>query len=99
MPKRKIDWYGPRLRQLREAAGLTQEELGKRVDLAGSQINKLETNISQPMLATALAIAAALSQPITAFIPEGVTIDVFQEEASSPKGKPAGKRKPHGKGG
>jgi transcriptional regulator with XRE-family HTH domain len=73
MPKRKIDWYGPRLRELRETASLSQAELGKRVDLAGSQINKLETNVNQPTLATALAIAEALSVPITAFLPEGST--------------------------
>lgn len=67
MPKRKIDWYGPKLRELRKEAGLSQAELGEQVDLAGSQINKLETNVSQPTLATALAIADALSVPIERF--------------------------------
>src|SRR5581483_11319466 len=67
MPRRKIDWYGPRLRQLREAAGLSQADLGKQVNVAGSQINKLETNVNQPTLATALAIAEALGMPIEAF--------------------------------
>src|SRR5205809_918254 len=71
MPKRKIDWYGPRLREVREGAGLSQAELGKRVDLAGSQINKLETNVNQPTLATALAIAEALGVPLTDFLPTG----------------------------
>jgi transcriptional regulator with XRE-family HTH domain len=46
----------------------TQAELGERVELAGSQINKLETNVSQPTLATALAIADALGVPITEFL-------------------------------
>jgi transcriptional regulator with XRE-family HTH domain len=71
MPKRKIDWYGPRLRQLRGQAALSQAELGRRVDLAGSQINKLETNVNQPTLATALAIAEALGVPITEFVSAG----------------------------
>jgi transcriptional regulator with XRE-family HTH domain len=69
MPRRKVDWYGPRLRELREQAGLSQAELGQRVELAGSQINKLETNVNQPTLATALALADALTVPITDFLP------------------------------
>ena len=68
MPRRKIDWYGPRLRHLREKSGLSQAELGKKVNLAGSQINKLETNVNQPTLATALAIAEALDLPISDFL-------------------------------
>src|SRR5438105_4224068 len=68
MPRRKIESYGPRLRQLREAAGLSQADLGKRVNLAGSQINKLETNVNQPTLATALAVAEALGVPMTEFV-------------------------------
>jgi transcriptional regulator with XRE-family HTH domain len=88
MPKRKIDWYGPRLRELREGAGLSQDELGKRVSLAGSQINKLETNVSQPLLATALAIAAALNRPIADFVPSGVTVDVFPPTPKRPRGRP-----------
>ena len=70
MPRRKIDWYGPRLRELREKADLTQAELGRRVALAGSQINKLETNVNQPTLATALALADALDVSITEFLPQ-----------------------------
>jgi transcriptional regulator with XRE-family HTH domain len=69
MPRRKIDWYGPRLRELREQIGLSQAELGERVELAGSQINKLETNVNQPTLATALVIAEALGVSLTSFIP------------------------------
>ncbi len=69
MPRRKIEWYGPRLRELREAAGLSQAELATRVGVTGSQINKLETNVNQPMLSTALALAEALSVAITEFLP------------------------------
>jgi transcriptional regulator with XRE-family HTH domain len=69
MPRRRVDWYGPRLRELRERTNVTQAELGKRVNLAGSQINKLETNVNQPTLATALAIADALEVSIMEFLP------------------------------
>jgi transcriptional regulator with XRE-family HTH domain len=88
MPKRKIDWYGPRLRALREQAGLSQAALGERVSLAGSQINKLETNVNQPTLATALAIAEALGVPIAEFIPERETLVTAAGEAAKPKGRP-----------
>ena len=67
--RHKVDWYGPRLRELREGAGLTQAQLGSHVGVAGSQINKLETNVNQPTLATALAIAEALGRPLTDFLP------------------------------
>jgi transcriptional regulator with XRE-family HTH domain len=88
VPKRKIDWYGPKLRHFREQAGMTQAELGKRVGLVGSQINKLETNVNQPTLATALAIADSLGRSLDEFThgrpPE------LQAEAKRPGG---GKRK------
>jgi transcriptional regulator with XRE-family HTH domain len=83
MPKRRIDWYGPRLRELRNRANITQAELGGRVELAGSQINKLETNVSQPTLATALAIADALGVSIAEFLPRA------GHERGGRKGKPS----------
>jgi transcriptional regulator with XRE-family HTH domain len=85
MPKRKVDWYGPRLRALREEKGLTQAELGRAVNLAGSQINKLETNISQPLLATALDIARALAVPLEDFIPEDARTRLKDQPAAGPK--------------
>ena len=88
MPKRKIDWYGPRLREVRERRGLSQAELRRRVDLAGSHINKLETNVNQPTLATALALAEALGVPITDFIPPGTSFAPHDGEPASPRGRP-----------
>jgi transcriptional regulator with XRE-family HTH domain len=73
MPRHRIDWYGPRLRQLREEAGLSQAQLGQRIELHGSQVNKLETNVNQPTLATALAIAEALGRPLADFLPDDGT--------------------------
>src|SRR5579862_2899800 len=95
MPKRKIDWYGPRLRSLRERFGLSQAELGKRVDLAGSQINKLETNVNQPTLATALAIADALGVPIEQFCrPEGKPTIDRPAPSASPSAPPTRRGRP-----
>lgn len=89
MPRRKIDWYGHRLRSLRIAAELSQAELGKRVGLAGSQINKLETNVNQPTLATALALAEAMGVSIADFC-EGRQAGIFavEEPAPRPRGRP-----------
>jgi transcriptional regulator with XRE-family HTH domain len=89
MPRRKIDWYGPRLRELRQQAGLSQVELGSRIDLAGSQINKLETNVNQPTLATALAIADALGVPFAAFLPPPTSLQAIH---LSPESRPRGRR-------
>lgn len=60
MTRHKAEWFGPRLRELREAAGLTQVELGQLAGIVGSQINKLELGVNQPTLATAMALAAGL---------------------------------------
>jgi transcriptional regulator with XRE-family HTH domain len=94
MPRHKIDWYGPRLRELRERAGLSQAELGKRVNLAGSQINKLETNVNQPTLATALAIAAALGVPIQEFAGPGSPRPRGRSPGAEPAAKKPRARKP-----
>lgn len=67
---RKIDWYGPRLREIRGEAGISQAELGERVGLHGSQIQKLEGGVSQPLLAVALAIAEALGRDLAEFLPK-----------------------------
>lgn len=67
--RRKIGWYGPKLKELREAAGMSQAQLGASVGIAGSQINKLELGVNQPMLSVALAIATALDAEIVDFIP------------------------------
>src|SRR4051794_11542862 len=69
--RNRAAWFGPRLRALREAAGLTQTELGKRAGVVGSQINKLELGVNQPTLATAVALAAGLGVELTAFLPDG----------------------------
>jgi transcriptional regulator with XRE-family HTH domain len=68
MPRHKADWFGPRLKAMREAAGLSQAELGKRAGVVGSQINKLELGVNQPTLATAVALAHALGVGVERFV-------------------------------
>jgi transcriptional regulator with XRE-family HTH domain len=88
MPRHRVDWYGPLLRRIREAAGLSQAQVGKHAGVAGSQINKLETNVNQPTLATALAIADALQLPLSSFISEERNRPTGEVEASGPRGRP-----------
>jgi transcriptional regulator with XRE-family HTH domain len=45
-----------------------QADLGARLGVTGSQLNKLETGVNQPMLAIALAIAEAMGLLLSKFI-------------------------------
>jgi transcriptional regulator with XRE-family HTH domain len=52
--------FGKVLRQLRQEAGLTQEELGFEADLRRTYVSILELGQQQPSLTTILKLAAAL---------------------------------------
>lgn len=59
--------FSQRLRQARERAGLTQQELGVRagldVNVAGPRINQYENGVHQPRQETVLDLAKALGIP------------------------------------
>jgi transcriptional regulator with XRE-family HTH domain len=55
--------FGKVLRQLRQEAGLTQEQLGFEADLRRTYISILELGQQQPSLSTILKLATALHQP------------------------------------
>lgn len=59
--------FSQRLRQARERAGLTQQELGERagldVNVAGPRINQYENGVHQPRQQTVLDLARALGVP------------------------------------
>ena len=55
--------FGRVLRELRLAAGLTQEQLGFEADLRRTYISILELGQQQPSLVTILKLALALNQP------------------------------------
>ncbi len=60
-----------RLRELREARGWSQGELGERLDVSRQTINALETGKYDPSLPLAFRIARLFGQPIESlFIPE-----------------------------
>jgi len=76
---------------LREGAGLTQQQLGDRAGVVGSQINKLELGVNQPTLGTAVALARALGVEVGAFVPEGSTTQGAGEPAARPAPRPRGR--------
>lgn len=55
-----IDAFGQHLRKLREAQGLSQEELANRSGIAFSQIGRFEWGARSPTLNTLAALAKGL---------------------------------------
>lgn len=51
---------GERIKKARKAAGLTQQELGKKLGVSGSMIGQYETNLRNPKHDTLFKIAKAL---------------------------------------
>ncbi|HYT92782.1 MAG TPA: helix-turn-helix transcriptional regulator [Gemmataceae bacterium] len=68
--------FAGRLKELREAAGLTQQQLAQRAGLHKLSVAKLEQGLREPSWATVQALAAAL----------GVDCQAFQE---TPAPRPA----------
>ena len=73
--------FGKVLRRLREAAGLTQEQLGFEADLRRTYVSILELGQQQPSLTTILKIAQALN------CSPGSLLDMVSEEINRPKEK------------
>ena len=73
--------FGTVLRRLREAAGLTQEQLGFEADLRRTYVSILELGQQQPSLTTILKIAQALN------CSPGSLLDMVSEEINRPKEK------------
>lgn len=66
---RKVQ-FGNRLRELREAAGLSREELASKVGLSAGAIIQWEVGVREPGWLNVVALAAAL----------GVTCEAFARE-------------------
>ena len=62
-----------RIRELREAAGLTQEELANRLRVTRQTIHAIENDKYNPTLALAFKLARLFEQPIE-------TIFIYTEE-------------------
>lgn len=66
-----MKFNGRALRQIREARGLTQEQLAAAIDGTFGTISKLEREVGgEPRLSTITRIAAALDVPVSDLLTE-----------------------------
>lgn len=75
--------FAKRLKELRTAAGISQQELAHRVGMALSAIAKLEQDVTVPTWPTVVKLAAAL----------GVSCEAFQQ-APATDAEPQGRGRP-----
>lgn len=64
--------FGDKLKQLRTAAGMTQEELAKKCGITKQNISRYENSSREPNIRTAKIIADALNVPLADFAPETI---------------------------
>jgi transcriptional regulator with XRE-family HTH domain len=64
------EWFAGRLKELREQAGLTQQELADKAGLSKAGIADLEQARREPSWSTAVALAEALGVAVTSFLKE-----------------------------
>jgi transcriptional regulator with XRE-family HTH domain len=67
-PMSEADWFGGRLRELREAAGWTQVQLAERAGLTREGVAQLEVGRRNPAWETVLALCKALGVNCLAFL-------------------------------
>jgi transcriptional regulator with XRE-family HTH domain len=60
--------FGRRLKSIREAAGLTQEQVAERTHGDAKYLSALENGRSSPTLDTIMALARALNMPVSDFV-------------------------------
>ena len=64
-----VDWTSAKIKSLRKAAGLTQDELGKKAGLPQSHICRLENGEHSPSFTTLEKIARALGVAVSVLDP------------------------------
>ncbi len=82
----ELPFFAVRLREIRMAAKMTQEELAQRAGVTRVTIARLETGEREPSWSTVVAIANALGVAVTAFVPL-VPEDKPAAEKPAPKTK------------
>ena len=68
-PKKRDTGFAVRLKELREAAGLSQQQLAERAGMHLYGIAKLEQGVREPGWVTVLDLAAALGVEPNDFLP------------------------------
>ena len=82
--------FGVRLKEIRQRAGLSQEDVARAAGVTLGAVSKIETGKVGPTWATATAIAKALGVSVAAF----EVTDTPPVEVSAPEKPAATKRKP-----
>ena len=86
--------FGRRLREVREAAGLTQAALAELVDVHPPEVSRLESGAVEPTWPTVLKLAEALGVATDAFRADGTDDDgQGGDQPDEPAARPSGKRK------
>lgn len=67
--QRWVDWVSKKIREARQEAGLTQEQLAQKTGLPQSHISRIENAKHSPARATIEKIASALERPVSFFDP------------------------------
>lgn len=67
--------FGSRVRELREAKGITQEELGRSIELSRTSITNIEKGRQRVMLHQMVEIADALDEDVSKLMPTGDDAD------------------------
>jgi transcriptional regulator with XRE-family HTH domain len=63
----QVNWFGPRLKELRTKAGLTQVQLAEKAGLSAMGISQLKFGRRTPSWDTVMALAVALGVDCSAF--------------------------------
>lgn len=80
-PRGEGEIFGPHLRALRIARGLTQAEIAERAETNTMFISKLERGVTTPTIGTLVRLARALECPVTHLV------RVFDEPLIAPKSR------------
>lgn len=67
-----VDAIGPKVRDLRQQAGLSLQQLARRADVSAASVHKVERGDMVPTITTLLKLAAALERPIGHFVDDRV---------------------------
>ena len=65
-----VDAIGPRIRAARSRLGLSLQQLAARSDVSAAAVHKVERGDMVPTITTLLKLAAALGEPLSAFVEE-----------------------------
>jgi transcriptional regulator with XRE-family HTH domain len=99
MPKKaEPTGFGSRLKELREAAGLSQQQLADKIGFHRFSVAKLEQGVRGPTWSTVKALSEALGVPCDAFSQPAVSLEKSARgRPAKPKPSAAAPKRPRGR--